>query len=137
MKKLLIVTIGILLSGVLSAQVPFDVEKTIKVENGAEREVISEMTNVSFKLLSSLDHIKIVLENREFDFVFKSKKLDIVKYETPGEGIGGLTIYTCESKELGNVIIEEELYTMTGKIKFDRDRDGEYEEILVLHSLED
>lgn len=137
MKKLLTLIIGILLSGVLSAQMPFNVEKTIKIKDGVEKEVISDLTNVSIKLSSNTDFIRLVSENRNFGIKIRSKKIEIVDYEKRGDGIGGLRIYTCESKELGNILIEEELYSMTGKIKFDRDRNGEYEEILVLNSISD
>ena len=133
MKKIATLTIGILLSGVLLAQVPYEVDKTLKVVDGVEKEVTSTLTNITFKILSDLDHLKIVFENEDFDIKVKPKKLDIVKYERTEGGIGGLTIYTCNSEEMGDVIIESELLTMTGKIKFDRDRDGVYEETLILN----
>jgi hypothetical protein len=133
MKKILTVTFAILLTGSLFAQVPFQVDKTLKVIDGVETEVVSDLTNVTFKMLSDLDHAKIVFENRDADIKVRSKKLNITNYQKKGDGLGGLRIYTMESAELGNVIVEEELYTMTGKIKIDRNRDGIYEEIFLLN----
>ena len=135
MKKILTLTSGILLSGILLSQVPFEVEKELNVsKDGDTTEVISNITNVGFIFKSKAkdSFVKLILENRDFGVKVNTKKIKLVKYETPGEGLGGLTVYTCESEELGNVVIEEELQTMTGKIKFDRNRDGIFEEILVL-----
>jgi hypothetical protein len=84
---------------------------------------------------SNTDYMTITSENRDFGVKVKSKKMLIVDYKKSGEGIGGLRVYTCNSKDLGNILIEEELTTMTGKVMYDRDRDGTYEEIYVLESI--
>ena len=94
---------------------------------------MSDLTHISIKLTSSLKAIKLILKNEDVGVKIATKKMKIVSIEKKGEGIGGLRIYQCESNALGNVVIEEELYTMTGKVKIDRDKDGEYEEVFILH----
>lgn len=134
MKKFAVVLIGILLSTSMNAQVPFSVDKKLNVTNSDTVEVVSDLTNISyvFKSRPKVSTIRIIVENRDFGIKVSSRKMDVVNYERVGEGIGGLTIYTCESEDLGSVVIEEELYSMTGRIKYDRDRDGVFEEIFVL-----
>ena len=132
MKKVLALTIGILIVSTSFAQVPFDVDKKLHVSGNDTVQVESDATNISVKMSSDTKHLKLVVENRDHGVKVKSKKMLITNYKKPGAGIGGKRIYTCKDTNLGHVEIEEELVSMTGLLKIDRDKDGVYEEIFVL-----
>ena len=128
MKKLLTLTIGILLTSILFAQTPFTVDKVLKIENGDTITSYSQFDELGIKLKNSKAYgdIQLIFENSEVNLKKKTTiKVVDSKYFDRDD-----TKYICYSEDLGNIEIRHNF--LTGYIKFDKDEDGEFEEIFVL-----
>lgn len=132
MKKATLVTIGLLLSLGIFAQAPFNVDRKVCISGNDTTEIRTVITNIGFKLYPRKDYIKVIMENRPYKVTVKTKKLFIIDYVNTGDDVFGLTIIKCENESLGYVVAEMELETMSGIVKIDRDRDGEFEEVFIL-----
>lgn len=131
MKKLTLVLIGIILSATSFSQSPFDVKEDIYIENGDSTSVCLDITKVYIKTKVNGDLV-LRFENPRLG-IYQREVVKVLSYEKLGEGIGSLRIYKCYNKQLGNIIVEEELETMTGKIILDEDDDGVFDRVFVLN----
>ena len=78
MKKLLTVSIGILLMSNLFAQTPYKVDKTLELVGGELTEVENYLTNITPRLSATGKFVKIVIENRDLKVIERLKKLTVV-----------------------------------------------------------
>jgi len=135
MKKLTLVLIGIILSLNSFSQTPLQVKEDLRINGKDTISVCLEITDVYIKLKNN-DKIKLTFENPSFGYKHK-EVVEIKDYDNSSKknfyDVLSKTIYYCYNDSLGDVIIEEELGTMTGKISLDENHDGKIDRILVLY----
>jgi len=135
MKKLTLVFIGIILSLNSFSQAPFQVKEDLRIDGKDTISVCLEITDVSTKLKNN-NKIKLTFENPSFGYkqkeVVEIKDIDYSNHKYFYD-VSSKTIYYCYNDFLGDVIVEEELGTMTGKISLDENQDGKIDRILVLY----
>ena len=129
MKKLLTLTIGILLLGNLVAQIPLKVYKTLEIKNGDTTEVNESFTHVIIK--SRRNTVTLSLEAREPAIDLKVKLDKFKLRELDSESFSKWDRkQICDNKKLGDIEIRHNW--LHGYIKIDSNKDGKADKLILL-----